>query len=510
MSRAPGVNAGVELPQPTPQYDAANERETRRLLMLALRRLADFSTVTGVPGNLGALAALVGAADNVPYFTGVGAMALASLTPYARTLIACASAAAAQTALGLGALATLNAVTEGYINLADVTTDNVSTTKHGFAPKLPGTSNTVLRGDGTYAQVAGADLALTDVTTNDVSTTKHGFAPKAPNDTTKFLRGDATWAVPAGGGGGLSFLTWPAANQPVSRSGWTLTALHTGGSTTTAMAMDSNATTRWATGATIVPNSDWFQVDTGVSQTLGGLYIDDSSFTGDTPTSGTIQTSPDGVTWTTVATWTTAANLSAGILTQSWTPAMARYVRLTANATANGASTNWWSIGEIYLYAGAPPAGGVGTPLTANETITGAPNKVLRLSGFVKKGSTADTLGIRVGADANNWYAWEWNASSQTVAIRKCVAGVTTDLVSNTTWDSDVLIHRFSFEIVTGTLGSDGVWLVFQVGQANVNTTQTVTMSVSDAALDFTTGLKHFYFDNGLFGTLRKVGYIVE
>jgi len=39
-------------------------------------------------------------------------------------------------------------------------------------------------------------LTLSDNTTNDVSTTKHGFAPKAPNDTTKFLRGDGTWAVP--------------------------------------------------------------------------------------------------------------------------------------------------------------------------------------------------------------------------------------------------------------------------------------------------------------------------
>ena len=41
--------------------------------------------------------------------------------------------------------------------------------------------------------VTDATLTLTDVTTNDVSITKHGFAPKAPNDTTKFLRGDATW-----------------------------------------------------------------------------------------------------------------------------------------------------------------------------------------------------------------------------------------------------------------------------------------------------------------------------
>lgn len=172
MSRAPGVNEGVTLPQPSAQYDAANERETRRLLMQALRRLTDLSAITGLPASLTALGALVGVADNVPYFSGVSTMALASLTPYARTLIACATAAAARTALGLGTVAVLN-------------TDGIAA--HA------------LKGDGTFAAVNGADLSLTDVTTNDVTTARHGFAPKAPNDVTKFLRGDATWAVPAGG-----------------------------------------------------------------------------------------------------------------------------------------------------------------------------------------------------------------------------------------------------------------------------------------------------------------------
>lgn len=51
-------------------------------------------------------------------------------------------------------------------------------------------------GDLSCAQVTDAQLSTSDVTTNDASTSKHGFAPKAPNDTTKFLRGDATWAVP--------------------------------------------------------------------------------------------------------------------------------------------------------------------------------------------------------------------------------------------------------------------------------------------------------------------------
>jgi len=54
-------------------------------------------------------------------------------------------------------------------------------------------------GDG--AAIPEAGLSLSDNTTGDVSTAKHGFAPKAPNDTAKYLRGDETWAaVPAGSG----------------------------------------------------------------------------------------------------------------------------------------------------------------------------------------------------------------------------------------------------------------------------------------------------------------------
>lgn len=51
-------------------------------------------------------------------------------------------------------------------------------------------------GGGTLAEAA---LALTDITTNDVSISKHGFAPKAPNDATKFLDGTGAYSTPAGG-----------------------------------------------------------------------------------------------------------------------------------------------------------------------------------------------------------------------------------------------------------------------------------------------------------------------
>lgn len=41
-------------------------------------------------------------------------------------------------------------------------------------------------------------LLFTDNTTNNVSTSKHGYAPKLPNDATQFLNGTGTYSVPAG------------------------------------------------------------------------------------------------------------------------------------------------------------------------------------------------------------------------------------------------------------------------------------------------------------------------
>lgn len=42
-----------------------------------------------------------------------------------------------------------------------------------------------------------ANLSVSDITTNNVSSTAHGFIPKFPNNTTTFFRGDGTYAAPA-------------------------------------------------------------------------------------------------------------------------------------------------------------------------------------------------------------------------------------------------------------------------------------------------------------------------
>lgn len=50
-------------------------------------------------------------------------------------------------------------------------------------------------------------LSLTDITTNNSSTSNHGFLKKLNNDATYYMDGTGAWSVPAGGGGGITALT---------------------------------------------------------------------------------------------------------------------------------------------------------------------------------------------------------------------------------------------------------------------------------------------------------------
>ena len=66
------------------------------------------STYQPLDADLTAIAALVSAADRLPYFTGSGTAALATFTAAGRTLVAGVDAAAQRTSLALGTAATLN------------------------------------------------------------------------------------------------------------------------------------------------------------------------------------------------------------------------------------------------------------------------------------------------------------------------------------------------------------------------------------------------------------------
>ncbi|KRR18136.1 discoidin domain-containing protein [Bradyrhizobium retamae] len=57
-------------------------------------------------------------------------------------------------------------------------------------------TNKTINGANNTLTVREADLSTSDVTTGNVSTTKHGFAPKLPNDATRYLDGTGAYSVP--------------------------------------------------------------------------------------------------------------------------------------------------------------------------------------------------------------------------------------------------------------------------------------------------------------------------
>lgn len=61
-----------------------------------------------------------------------------------------------------------------------------------------GGANDVLHGNSSFSPVVEADISLSNNSTNDVTTSKHGFCPILPNNATLFLNGQGNYAAPAG------------------------------------------------------------------------------------------------------------------------------------------------------------------------------------------------------------------------------------------------------------------------------------------------------------------------
>lgn len=99
--------------------------------------------------------------------------------------------AVARGGIGVGTLA-VNGVLYG----------NTTSAVQALAVNSTGTNKylqQVSSGAPSWVQVSDADISFTDITTGNVSTATHGFAPKAPNDATKFLNGVGAYSTPASG-----------------------------------------------------------------------------------------------------------------------------------------------------------------------------------------------------------------------------------------------------------------------------------------------------------------------
>jgi hypothetical protein len=95
---------------------------------------------------------------------------------------------------GLGSWA-IPTVTESTINLTDESVVNDATSvRHGFLKILDNISTHYLNGQGNWADVNESTLTLTDgSSTNNSTTTRHGFLKQLDDDDTHFMDGKGNW-----------------------------------------------------------------------------------------------------------------------------------------------------------------------------------------------------------------------------------------------------------------------------------------------------------------------------
>jgi hypothetical protein len=73
--------------------------------------------------------------------------------------------------------------------------------------------------------VTDATISTSDITTNNSSTSKHGWLKKLNNDATYYMDGTGNWSVPAGGGGGsaspttTNLVRWYKADAGITKNG---------------------------------------------------------------------------------------------------------------------------------------------------------------------------------------------------------------------------------------------------------------------------------------------------
>ncbi len=209
-------------------------------------------------------------------------------------------------------------------------------------------------GGGTLAESA---LALTDITTNNASTSNHGFLLKLDNNSAHFMNGQGAWATPAGGGSGCT--TSGSANGILIDNG-------AGGCTTSTVTIDPTAGLAGGIsmpqGTLITPPTSSITIQAPTSVTAWGRTLQST-----VGTTGILHETVSG----TRQTETTSLIVNADI-TNSTIDLTAKVTGVLPNANTTAASANTASAIVARDGSGNFSAGTITAALTGNASTSTA------------------------------------------------------------------------------------------------------------------------------------------
>ncbi len=249
------------------------------------------------------------------------------------------------------------AITDATISVSDVTTNNVTSTAHGWTPKSPSNTSLYLNGAATptYTHVSDADLSITNITTNNVSTSAHGFAPKLPNDASKYLDGTGAYTTPPGATGTVQTVSVVTANgvsgsvaNPTVTPAITLTL-----GAIVPTTVNKVTVTAPATGSTLTID-DGFTLHASGNATVSGTNTGDQNLFGSIPVSGQTTVTPGS----TSQALTLAAGANMTITTNNAT----KTITFAAAGGGGGSTLADGNYGDV-------TASGSGTTITINAGV---------------------------------------------------------------------------------------------------------------------------------------------
>lgn len=244
--------------------------------------------------------------------------------------------------------------------------------------------------------LVGTSAAASYTDTGLSAATAYSYAVKAKDaaGNLSVASSVATATTQSGNGGGTAVA--------LERSGWTATSSPTSGDVP-ANLLDGSMSTRWSTGAAMVPGQSII-VDMKAVKSIQKIVMDSTGSDMDYARGYEVYVSNDGTNWGNAVA---SGNGNGPVITVNFTAQNARYIKIVQTGTAS----SWWSVRELNVFGSNGTVDAQAPSVPTNVTATAVSSSSINLSWTASTDNVGVTGyeiyrgGILVGSSATASYS---------------------------------------------------------------------------------------------------------